>query len=165
VTALLVLRDTPPSLDEAMAAVRHAGAGAVAVFVGMVRDHSHGSGGERRAVAQLEYEAYATMAEAEMGRIAAEIAAEVPGVRLAAIHRVGTLAVGDIAVVCAASAPHRAEAFRACRALIDRIKARVPIWKRESGPDGAAWVGWEDARCVGHDEDAIHGSGESKTGR
>jgi molybdopterin synthase catalytic subunit len=64
------------------------------------------------------------------------------------IHRVGTLVVGDIAVVCAASAPHRGEAFEACRALIEGIKSRVPIWKREWGPDGAAWVGWVDARCA-----------------
>jgi molybdopterin synthase catalytic subunit len=150
---LLVLRDGPPSVDEAMSSVRHPGAGAVAVFVGIVRDHSHGAAGERRAVVRLEYEAYAAMAEAEMRRIAAEIVAEIPEARVAAIHRVGTLAVGEIAVVCAASAPHRGEAFRACRALIDRIKERVPIWKREMGPDGAYWVGWEDARCVGHDHE------------
>lgn len=67
------------------------------------------------------------------------------------VHRTGALAVGDIAVVCAASAPHRAEAFLACRALIDRVKERAPIWKREHGPDGAYWVGWQDARCA-HDE-------------
>jgi molybdopterin synthase catalytic subunit len=63
------------------------------------------------------------------------------------MHRVGMLEVGDAAVVCAASAPHRGEAFKACRELIDRIKARVPVWKREIGPDGIEWVGWEDARC------------------
>jgi len=63
------------------------------------------------------------------------------------MHLTGSLVVGDAAVVCAASAPHRGEAFKACRALIDRIKERVPIWKREIGPDGEAWVGWEDARC------------------
>jgi molybdopterin synthase catalytic subunit len=73
-------------------------------------------------------------------------------VRLAALHRIGSLAVGDLAVICAAGAPHRGEAFKACRALIDRIKQRVPIWKREHGPDGPYWVGWEDARCGdGHD--------------
>jgi molybdopterin synthase catalytic subunit len=121
------------------------------VFLGVVRDRNEG-----RDVVQLEYQAYAAMAEAEMRRITDEIAAELPDVRVAAIHRAGTLAVGDIAVVCAASAPHRAEAFRACRALIDRIKARVPIWKREHGIEGASWVGWEDARCG----DADHGGHE-----
>jgi molybdopterin synthase catalytic subunit len=74
------------------------------------------------------------------------------------LHRTGTLSVGDVAVVCAASAPHRGEAYRACRALIDRVKARVPIWKREHGPDGAYWVGWQDARCGGDsDDEAGHG--------
>jgi molybdopterin synthase catalytic subunit len=88
------------------------------------------------------------MALAEMQRIAESIEREAHGlVRVAVVHRVGALHVGDLAVVCAASAPHRAEAFAACRALIDAIKHRVPIWKREHGPDGAYWVGWQDARC------------------
>jgi molybdopterin synthase catalytic subunit len=145
-TPLVVLRDGPPSVDEAIASVTHPGAGGIAVFLGVVRDRNEG-----RPVVLLEYEAYETMAEAEMRRIVDEIATEIPGVRLAAVHRRGRLSVGDVAVVCAASAPHRGEAFRACRALIDRIKARVPIWKREHGPDGAYWVGWEDARCA-HEE-------------
>src|SRR4029077_7480683 len=92
-------------------------------------------------------EAYPAMALAEMTRIAEELTVEMPGVRLAVLHRTGPLVVGDVAVVCAASAPHRGEAYAACRALIDRVKARVPIWKREYGPDGAHWVGWQDARC------------------
>ena len=132
--------------SEVIALVSHAGAGAIDVFVGTVRDVNDG-----RAVTQLEYEAYASMARAEMLRICVAIEAEIAGVRVAAIHRVGALAVGDVAVVCAASAPHRDEAFRACRLLIDRIKERVPIWKREHGPDGPYWVGWQDARCTpGH---------------
>jgi molybdopterin synthase catalytic subunit len=102
---------------------------------------------------KLEYEAYGTMAVAEMTRIVEEIEREIAGVRLAVTHRVGALAVGDLAIVCAASAPHRDEAYRACRALIDRVKARAPIWKREHGPGGAYWVGWQDARCV-EDHDA-----------
>jgi molybdopterin synthase catalytic subunit len=109
---------------------------------------------------RLDYEAYASMALAEMNRIAAEIAAEAPGLRLAVLHRTGSLGVGDVAIVCAASAPHRGEAYAACRALIDRVKARVPIWKREHGPDGAYWVGWQDARCApDHDHDHGHGHG------
>jgi molybdopterin synthase catalytic subunit len=82
-----------------------------------------------------------------MDLIAEEIEKEIEGARVCAIHRIGSLVVGDAAIVCAASAPHRGEAFKACRLLIDRIKERVPIWKREWGPHGAAWVGWEDARC------------------
>jgi molybdopterin synthase catalytic subunit len=146
VAPLVALRDAPLSSDEATAHVSHAGAGAVCVFLGTVRDRSDGL-----PVVALEYEAYAAMALAEMGRIAAEIAEEIAGVRLAVVHRTGKLAVGEVAVVCAASAPHREEAYRACRALIDRVKARVPIWKREHGPAGAYWVGWQDARCDGHE--------------
>jgi molybdopterin synthase catalytic subunit len=145
--ALVALRDVPLSVDEAIAHVAHAGAGAVCVFLGTVRDHNDG-----RAVVKLEYEAYAAMAIAEMTRIADELASEIAGVRLAIVHRTGALDVGDVAVVCAASAPHRGEAYRACRALIDRVKARVPIWKREHGPEGAYWVGWQDARCAEGDD-------------
>jgi molybdopterin synthase catalytic subunit len=139
---LVDLRDTPLSIDEALAHVSRPGAGGVALFVGVVRDENEG-----RAVTRLEYSAYATMARAEMQRIAEGIERELPETRVSAIHRLGDLAIGELAVVCAASAPHRAEAFQACRLLIDRIKAHVPIWKREHGPDGAAWVGWVDARC------------------
>ena len=97
-------------------------------------------------VTLLEYQAYPSMAAKEMARIAAEISLEIADVRLAVLHRVGSLHVGDAAVVCAASTPHRAEAFQACRLLIDRIKARVPIWKREHGDQGPYWIGWQDVR-------------------
>jgi molybdopterin synthase catalytic subunit len=144
------LRDAALSVDEAVAHVTHPGAGGIAVFLGVVRDENDG-----RAVTRLEYSAYASMAKKEMEKIALAIEGEIAGTRVCAIHRVGSLAVGDAAIVCAASAPHRGEAFRACRALIDRIKEQVPIWKRELGPDGAEWVGWVDARCSpehhGHD--------------
>jgi len=152
VTPLVALREQPLSLDEAVAHVKHGGAGAVCVFLGTVRDHNEG-----RTVVRLEYEAYASMALAEMTRIAQELAVETRDLRLAVLHRTGSLAVGDVAVVCAASAPHRAEAYAACRALIDRVKARVPIWKREHGPEGAYWVGWQDARCGDEHEHAGHG--------
>jgi molybdopterin synthase catalytic subunit len=149
--SLFKVLETPLDVAEAMAAVSAPDIGGVDVFVGAVRDHNQG-----RAVTRLEYHAYVSMAEKEMQRIAEEVAAEIPGVRLAALHRVGALGVGDIAVVCAAGAPHRGEAFAACRALIDRIKQRVPIWKREHGPDGPYWVGWEDARCSGHEHEHEH---------
>ena len=151
----VLLSAEPLSLDRVIAAVSHPGAGAVVTFVGAVRDTNAG-----HAVTRLEYEAYASLATAEMGRILAELAAELPGVRVAVHHRTGSLDVGDAAVVCAASAPHRAEAFDACRRVIDRVKARVPIWKREHGPDGPYWVGWEDARCEpGHDHAHGHAHG------
>lgn len=137
-----VVQDSPLDPSVAIAAVSSPEIGGVDVFLGLVRNHNDG-----RAVTRLEYHAYASMAEKEMARIAQEVALELPGVRLAALHRIGSLVVGDLAVVCAAGAAHRGEAFLACRALIDRIKHRVPIWKREHGPDGPYWVGWEDARC------------------
>jgi molybdopterin synthase catalytic subunit len=136
-TDSMEIREQPLSLDECFAAVSHPSAGGVALFIGVVRDHSGG-----RAVTRLEYQAYASMAERELKAIAAEIRAEIPGVRLACQHRVGDLKVGDLAVVCAASAPHRGEAFAACRALIDRLKERVPVWKREHDETGPHWVGF-----------------------
>jgi molybdopterin synthase catalytic subunit len=145
--SLFRVLETPLSVADATAAVSGPHVGGIDLFLGAVRDHNDG-----RAVTRLEYHAYVSMAEKEMQRIAEEIAREIPGVTLAALHRIGSLAVGDLAVVCAAGAVHRGEAFQACRALIDRIKHRVPIWKREHGPDGPYWVGWEDARCGdGHD--------------
>jgi molybdopterin synthase catalytic subunit len=143
------VRSEPIGVGEAIEAVSHRGAGAIATFLGVVRETNEG-----RAVTLLEYEAYGSMAEAELARIEAEIEAQTKGVRVFATHRIGALQVGDVAVVCAASAPHRGEAFAACRRLIDEIKARLPVWKREHGPDGPYWVGWKDARCSGeHDHD------------
>ena len=150
--SLFRVLETPLSVADATAAVSGPHVGGIDLFLGAVRDHNDG-----RAVTRLDYHAYVSMAEKEMQRIAEEIAHEIPGVTLAALHRVGSLAVGDLAVVCAAGAVHRGEAFQACRALIDRIKHRVPIWKREHGPDGPYWVGWEDARCGdGHDAGHHH---------
>ncbi len=139
--SLTAIRREPIALDELVAAVADDRAGAVATFLGVVRNHSEG-----RDVTLLEYHAYESMAESELGAIVRELEAEMRGVRLACVHRIGELRVGDVAVACAASSPHRAESFEACRALIDRVKARLPIWKREHGPEGPYWVGWQDAR-------------------
>jgi len=149
--SLFEIRDSVLSVAEVIAAVTRPEAGGIAVFVGTVRAESGGL-----PVTRLEYQAYASMAAKEMARIADEIRAELGDVQLAVLHRTGSLAVGDAAVVCAASTPHRAEAFQACRLLIDRIKARVPIWKREHGPSGPYWVGWEDARCEPGGDHAGH---------
>src|SRR5262249_39685559 len=93
-------------------------------------------------IARLEYEAYPEMAERALARIADEIEAALPGVRLAILHRTGALVPGDVAVVIAAAAPHRGEAFDACRRAIERLKVDVPIWKREIDDRGeAVWVG------------------------
>jgi len=108
----------------------------VATFTGVVRSHSRG-----KRIVRLEYEAYRPMAERKLAEIAQRIAAEIPGTRLAIVHRLGALAVGEAAVVIAASAPHRAAAFDACRAAIERLKTDVPIWKKEIADDGEEWIG------------------------
>ena len=130
------LLDEPLSLDRVVAAVRGPAMGGIVTFTGAVRRHSRGV-----AIERLEYEAYSTMAVREMARLCDEIEAEIAGTRLAVEHRIGVLAIGDVAVVIAAAAAHRAEAFAACRTMIDRLKDRVPIWKKEIGEDGAEWVG------------------------
>ncbi|MFF9373685.1 molybdenum cofactor biosynthesis protein MoaE [Streptomyces griseoluteus] len=133
---LLGLRDTPLSLDEVYGAVGDDAAGGTALFVGTVRDHDGG-----KPVSSLEYSAHPS-AEAELRRVAEEIAAEFPVRALAAVHRTGLLAIGDVAVITAVSCPHRAEAFAACRKLIDTLKHEVPVWKRQIFTDGATeWVG------------------------
>jgi molybdopterin synthase catalytic subunit len=101
----------------------------------VVRDASRG-----HEIQHLEYEAYPLMAEREMEKIADEAAAQWPGARVAMAHRTGHLEIGEIAVVIAAVAPHRAEAFAAARFAIDTLKQRVPIWKKEVAVDGAYWV-------------------------
>jgi molybdopterin synthase catalytic subunit len=133
---LVALRDEPLSVDEVVAAVRDPAAGGLVVFVGTVRDTDND-----RAVDRLDYEAHPS-AEERMRAVAEEVAARFPTVAVAATHRVGSLAIGDIAVVVAASCPHRGEAFDAARALIDDLKATVPIWKHQMfGDGGEEWVG------------------------
>ena len=126
----------PLRLAEVVALVEHDGAGGIATFTGNVRGVSRG-----KAIAHLDYEAYVPMAEATMRSIAADIEARIEGSRVAIHHRIGRLAVGEAAVVIAASAPHRAEAFAACREAIEALKRDVPIWKREHTTDGDAWYG------------------------
>lgn len=132
----VVLASAPLSLDRCVAAVAGPGMGGIVTFTGMVRRDSRG-----RTIAHLDYEAYAPMAIKVMTALCDELEREIAGARVAVEHRVGRLEVGDVAVVIAAAAPHRAEAFAACRALIDRLKDRVPIWKREVATDGVEWVG------------------------
>lgn len=132
----IALLDTPLSLDRVVRAVSGPGMGGIVTFTGMVRDHARG-----KTVVRLDYSAYAGMALKEMTRIVQSIESAIPSARVAVEHRVGSLAVGDLAVVIAAGAPHRAEAFDACRQMIERLKESVPIWKKEFGDDGSTWVG------------------------
>ena len=130
------LTATPLDLTALMAEVAAAECGGIASFVGMVRDHHQG-----RAVQGLEYSAYAPMAEAECSRIVDETERRWP-VRVALRHRIGVLEIGDAAVAIAVAGAHREEAFAACRHVIEELKRRVPIWKRERYGDGSVeWVG------------------------
>lgn len=130
------LQDRPLSLDEAIASVRGRDAGAIVTFTGQVRARSRG-----RNVVRLDYEAYGPMASRQLEAIARECAERWEGARVAILHRVGILEVGEVAVVIAAAAPHRAEAFAACRHAIERLKEEVAIWKKERFDDGSEWVG------------------------
>ena len=136
VIRLLALRDTALDPAEVLAAVDDAGAGGVVSFTGLVRDTDGG-----RGVKALEYVAHPD-AEAALRGVAEAVAADFPVCAVAAVHRTGLLEVGDVAVVVAAAAPHRGEAFEAARRLIDDLKATVPIWKRQVFTDGdQEWVG------------------------
>jgi molybdopterin synthase catalytic subunit len=135
IVRLAELRDTPLSVDEVLSAVSDPAAGGIALFVGTVRDNDHD-----RGVVRLGYTAHPSAA-AEMRRVAEKVAATFGLMAVAAVHRVGDLAVGDLAVVTAVACPHRAEAFDACRALIDELKQTVPIWKhQEFAGGGSEWV-------------------------
>jgi len=112
--------------------------GACVLFEGIVRDHSEG-----KAVESIFYDAYRPMAEKEIAAIVDDVRSQFPDVDAACLHRLGQLAVGDVSIAIACVSPHRGESFDACRMLIDRIKQTVPIWKKERGPNGEEWVGWQ----------------------
>ncbi len=133
---LVDLRDTPLDVAEVIAALDDAESGGLTLFVGRVRDHDHG-----RGVHGLDYSAHPSALD-RLREVAERIAAEHDVHGVAAVHRVGTLAVGDIAVVVATTAAHRGVAFDASRALIDTLKAEVPVWKHQRFDDGSdEWVG------------------------
>ncbi len=130
------LSEGPLSLDDAVREVADDGAGAIATFTGTTRDRSRG-----RDVVRLEYEAYEGMAEAEMERIAAELAERYALVRIAIHHRVGVVEIGEPSVVIAVSSAHRGDALDACRDAIDTLKQTVPLWKKEIYVGGEEWIG------------------------
>lgn len=133
---LLDIRDTPLSVDEIFRAVGDDTAGGTSLFVGTVRNHDGG-----QDVGSLGYSCHPTAGD-ELRRVAEKVVAEYPVRALAAVHRVGELSVGDLAVVVAVSCAHRGEAFAACRKLIDDLKREVPIWKHQRFSDGTEeWVG------------------------
>jgi molybdopterin synthase catalytic subunit len=140
-TGATVLRaevgEAPLDVAEHAALVDHAAAGAVVTFAGVVRDHDGG-----RAVRGLEYSAHPTAGKV-VAQVAAEVAARATGVRAIAVsHRIGPLAIGDVALACAVAADHRKEAFEACAELVDEVKRLLPVWKHQLFADGTdEWVG------------------------
>ena len=130
--------DAPLDVVAHLDAVSSPAAGAVATFVGQVRDHDPGARGD---VVRLDYSAHPD-AEEVLARLATEVAADGDVLALAVSHRTGTLEVGDVAVVVAVATAHRDAAFRLCRELVERVKAELPVWKRQVTADGAGtWVG------------------------
>lgn len=133
---LFVVTDQPVSIEEVAEKVTRPEAGAIATFIGTVREYTHG-----RRTLSLTYEAYQSMAEKQLAKIGEEISQKWPDAKTAITHRTGHLTISDIAVVIAVSTPHRKDAFRASEYAIERIKQIVPIWKKEHWEDGEKWIG------------------------
>jgi molybdopterin synthase catalytic subunit len=131
-----LLSEEPLSLEAVVEDVASEEAGAIATFVGTTRVHSRG-----RTVTALEYEAYEGMAEQVMSEIADELKARYELLEVAIHHRIGRVEIGERSVVIAVSAPHRADALKACRDAIDTLKERVPLWKKEVYVGGEEWIG------------------------
>lgn len=129
------LKDIPLSAQECIDLAAHPGSGGSTVFIGTVRDQTQG-----RKVIRLEFEAYAPMAVSEMRKIAAVVEERWQAHHVVIHHRVGSLEVGEIAVIIAVATPHRRAAFEACQFAIDTLKESVPIWKKEIFEDGEVWV-------------------------
>ena len=127
--------DTPINIEQCIAAVMSPATGGIDVFIGTVRDSTRG-----RAVQRLEFEAYVPMAISELNKIAVYICQQWPVESMVIHHRTGILQVGEVPVVIAVAAAHRAAAFEACRYAIDTLKQTVPIWKKEVFTDGESWV-------------------------
>ena len=137
--------------EEYRAALEDPAAGGYAAFEGWVRNHNEG-----HAVTRLEYEAFEALANKEGERIVREAIQRFGVIKASCVHRIGALAIGDLAVWVGVSSRHRAEAFAACRYIIDEVKHRVPIWKKEHYVNGdSGWVNCE--RCAEHAHDHHHG--------
>lgn len=135
-----IIKITRDPLDDAavnalVQAISHPEVGGIVTFQGIVRNHARG-----KRVRYLEYDAYPEMAEQQMAAIAAEVERLWQTDRIALVHRIGRLEIGECSVVVAVACPHRGEAFDACRYAIDTLKANVPIWKKEVAEDGEEWV-------------------------
>ncbi|HSD11119.1 MAG TPA: molybdenum cofactor biosynthesis protein MoaE [Candidatus Binatia bacterium] len=146
---MIEISSEPIDVQGVIAAAAHSGSGATVTFAGTTRDHNDG-----RRVTQLEYEAYPEMALAEMEKIAATARERWPIERIAIVHRIGVVPIGEASVVIAVSAAHRAAAFEACHWAIDRLKEVVPIWKKEHFEGGEVWIGSQGGCCFPHGAEA-----------
>ncbi len=135
------LTDEPISIRDVAEDIVRSSDGAVVTFAGVVRNHHEG-----KPVEAIEYHAYEAMAEKEIDKVVRSVEAEHPDVVIGIVHRLGRLRVGETSIAIACASSHRADAFEACRKIIDRVKDTVPIWKKEFGPDGSHWVGWQGTR-------------------
>ena len=156
-TPLLAIGPSPLELDKLVAAVTagaEGSAGAVVTFLGLVRNHNAG-----RQVLVLEYDAYEPLALKSFERIAEESLKRWPAARLALHHRTGRLAIGEASVAIAAAAPHRGDAYAACRYAIERVKQIAPVWKREFFEGGDVWI--EGATADPDDQDALKRAGSA----
>ena len=131
----IILTNSPLDVQRCIAFVTNDASGGIDVFIGTVRNST-----KSKPVLRLEFEAYEPMAIAEMEKIAEQAIQKFKVQKIALHHRTGTLQIGEVAVVIAVSAPHRAAAFDACRYCIDTLKETVPIWKKEIFEDGEVWV-------------------------
>ena len=129
------LKDSPLASEECQSLVVSGNAGAINVFIGTVRNQTKG-----KKVLRLEFEAYEKMAVTEMQKIAEKASQKWPVEKIAIHHRIGTLKIGETAVIIALSTPHRQASFEACKFVIDTLKETVPIWKKEIFEDGEVWV-------------------------
>lgn len=132
---MIRLQDEPIRVEELIETAQRDGDGAVALFLGTVRDNNAG-----RRVLALEYHAYPEMALSEMTRLVEQAREKFDVSRITLVHRTGRLEIGDVSVAIVVAAPHRDAAFRACRHLIDTLKQTVPIWKKEHFEGGEVWI-------------------------
>jgi molybdopterin synthase catalytic subunit len=132
---LIQLTREPLNRDSLVAAVSHPSAGGIVVFEGVVRDNARG-----KQVRYLEYDVYEEMAREQIGKIIDEARQRRGVERIAVAHRFGRLEIGETSVIIVVASPHRAEAFDACRYIIDTLKATVPIWKKEVATNGEEWI-------------------------
>ena len=136
---MIELTDKEIDVDRVIRSVQDPAAGGTSIFIGTTRNHSDG-----REVLEMEYQAYIPMALRKMNELAENVRSKWKLTNVSIVHRVGRLRIGEPSVVIAVSAPHRREAFEACRFTIDTLKESIPIWKKEVFRDGEAWVGTEE---------------------